>query len=934
MGIRIVTCVVVFFSLLIPFLPVSARNTSETDLWNKPVKYIRIESDASISAEYIFQAISIRENDPLTPDALRNSLKKLNLLRRFQSISVFGEPFQDGCALIFKVEPAWMIQNVKFKGGAISALFSYGLGGKFSPKTLQRQIQVFRGDIYSKDKGQAAIEALKDFYFNNGYAESTVSLDPIFHDSDATVDLVFTVNQGRPTSIRDVQFTGHTSYHDDILLKQTGLSKKKMFSRKRLNSAREKLEKFYRRQGYLNVQVFRPEIQFDRDSNSALVRFKITENDPIHIRVQADVRSWNLLWKFYALEKRPDLYLELLGIEESGKLDSDRFREGVKHLERRYWNKGYLNADIRLSEFPNESGRTVYSYKIEENEPVTVDTIIVAGNESFSIADFLSNEIIQTQTGKRYNHDSFMADADSLREWYLTHGFHKSRITAEYTISPEDTTVTLYFLIEEGPRFFWDTISIDGNSAFSDAHLLELLQLASGTPFDSTAVNTGIDLLTDYYLSHGYPDVSISWVITQAESTTPSLEITIDEGVQAVIDAVIIRGYEKTLRSVIDRSLPVLVGQPFYYKTLLDSERQLIRTNLFRSVEISNPPWESSQPGRTLLIDVKEQPFIFLEGGPGYNSDRGFNGYLSLYTTNLGGSNRYLGISGLLSEKDYKGNIIFREPEFANLPVQLELRLLTEETTEKDYNLRRRGSRATWSYSMTPLFRMLLMYRFDSDEPYDIGLQADIPEEFRHSVKIGSLSPGFLYDSRDDPQSPRTGSLFSAKVEFARTMYSSEVHFTKITTETTHFFDLSRYGVFGASVRMGWAYDLPYQEEFRLGGIKSIRGWDFDAIRKHSGTGGDSIISSDNRDIDVSVLANIEYRYPIAWGLQGVVFFDTGNVFDDYKDVSFSNLKGTLGLGIRFMTPVGPVGVDYGYNILKTSSDPSSRWSFVIGHTF
>lgn len=934
MGIRIVMYYVVFLCLLIPFLPVSARNPPEPDLWNKPVKYIRIESDASISTDYIFQAIPIRENDPLTPDAVRDCLKKLNLLKRFQSISVWGEPFQDGCALIFTVEPAWMVQNVKFKGGAISALFSYGLGGKFSPKTLQRQIQVFRGDIYSKDKGQAAIEALKDFYFNNGYAESSVSLHPRFHDSDATVDLVFMVNQGQPTIIRDILFTGNTAFDNAILLKQTGLSPQKTFSRKRLNNAREKLEKFYQRQGYMNAQVFRAEIQFDRDSNSAIVRFKITENDPIQIRVQADVRSWNVLWKFYALEKRPDLYLELLGIEETGKLDRNRFREGLRNLERRYWNRGYLNADVQMTESPDESGRIVYSYTIDENEPVIVDRIAVAGNESFTLDDFITNSIIQTQTGKRYNHDSFIADADGLREWYLTHGFHKVRIAAEYTISPADKTVTLVFMIEEGPRFFWDTISIDGNSAFSDAHLLDLLQLSPGIPFDSTAVTTGIDLLTDHYLSHGYPDIVINWDITHTESTTPSLQITIDEGVRAVIDAVIIRGYEKTLRSVIDRSLPELEGQPYYYKTILDTERQLIRTNLFRTVEISNPLWESSQPGRTLLIDLKEQPFIFLEGGPGYNSDRGFNGYISLYTTNLAGSNRYLGISGLLSEKDYKGNIIFREPEFANLPVQLELRLLTEETAEKDYSLRRRGSRATWSYNMTHFLRTLLIYRFDSDEPYNIGSEAEIPEEFRNSVKIGSLSPGFLFDSRDDPQSPRSGSLFSAKVEFARTMYSSEVHFTKITTETTHFFNLSRYGVLGASVRLGWAYDLPYQEEFRLGGIKSIRGWDFDAIRKHSGESRDTIITSDRRDIDVSLLANIEYRYPIAWGLQGVFFFDTGNVFDDYDEVSFSNLKGTLGLGIRFMTPVGPVGVDYGYNILKTSSDPSSRWSFVIGHTF
>ncbi len=174
------------------------------------------------------------------------------------------------------------------------------------------------------------------------------------------------------------------------------------------------------------------------------------------------------------------------------------------------------------------------------------------------------------------------------------------------------------------------------------------------------------------------------------------------------------------------------------------------------------------------------------------------NGYLSLYTTNLGGSNRYLGISGSLSEKDHKSNIIFREPEFANLPVQLELRLLTEQTTESDYRLVRRGTRATWSYRVRESLRLLLVYRFDNDEPYDISPEAEIPDDYRNSVKIGSLSPGFLYDSRDDPRAPQSGSLFSTKFEFARTMYSSEVQFTKISAEATHFIGLQKNGVLGS----------------------------------------------------------------------------------------------------------------------------------------
>ncbi|MGB3976144.1 MAG: POTRA domain-containing protein [bacterium] len=932
MGIRIVTRLWRYILLLILFHMPTGNVHSSADLWYKPVKYIRIESDTRISSEYVLQAVTIKENDPLTPEAVRESLRNINLLNRFYAASVWGEPFLDGCALIFNLKQAWVIEKINFKSGAVSSLFSYGLIGKFSPKTLQRQISLFQGDIFSPEKGLAAINALKDFYLNNGYADCSISLHPHYHDG--FVDLVFTINQGHPTRIREIVFSDNLSVSRETLLKQTGLSNRKTYSRKRLNNAREKLEKFYRRRGYLNAQVFRPEIQLESETNEVTIRFKIMEYDQIHLKMKAETETWNLLWKLYSLERRPDQFLKTLGLEGNDRLDRNRFEEAARNLQRRYWNKGFLNADVRLEEIQNEFGKTVYSFEITKNDPVLVDQILIAGNPHFSTDEILSNKIIQTRTGKRYKHDSFMADAEELQEWYIEHGFHKARVTTEQTICSEKTSVSLHLLVDEGPQYFWNAFIFEGNSSFPDTDLLKLLQLSSGNPFVFTAIEPGINRILDHYLSNGYTDVTIEWSIVDLDATKPSLKIVIEEGIQSTINTVIVKGYNKTLRSVIDRNLPKLVGRPLYYKTLLETERQLIRTNLFRSAEVSTPPWESYQPKRTLLIDLKEQPFIFLEGGPGYNSDRGFNGYLSLFTTNLGGSNRYLGLSGLLSEKEYKGNIVFREPEFANLPVQLELRLLAEKSQEKNFNLFRRGSRATWSYSLTRFLRALLIYRFDYDEPYDIGQDAELPEEYRNSVKIGSLAPGFLFDSRNDPQSPRSGSLLSAKIEYARKMYSSEVHFTKLTTETTHFFDLSRFGVLGTSVRLGWAYGLPYQEEFRLGGIKSIRGWDFDTIRKSSMTTPGDIINITRRDIDVSILANIEYRYPLVWGFEGVLFYDTGNVFDDYKDMSFSRLKSTIGLGTRFMTPVGPVGIDYGYNILRDKDDPSYRWSFVIGHTF
>ena len=126
--------------LLIPFQMASGNIHLDKALWHKPVKYIRIESDTQVPSDYILQAISIKENDPLTPEAIRESLRNLNLLNRFYAASVWAEPFLDGCALIFKLKQAWIIEKIKFKSGAVSSLFSYGWIGKIGRASWRERV--------------------------------------------------------------------------------------------------------------------------------------------------------------------------------------------------------------------------------------------------------------------------------------------------------------------------------------------------------------------------------------------------------------------------------------------------------------------------------------------------------------------------------------------------------------------------------------------------------------------------------------------------------------------------------------------------------------------------------------------------------------------------------------------------------------------------
>jgi outer membrane protein insertion porin family len=932
---KIVWISIVFFVwqhwLLIP----GSAATAEDVPWGKHIRYIRIESDYPISEASILRILTVHEGDTLTAPAIRSCLQNIATLQKFSQVDVSAKEFDDGIALVFKLNPEWTVRKIKFKGKQTGFLFAYGFGSKLTKKEITRACQIRENETFSEQKLQESISNLKRLYLSYGYGLCDIQPVVIEHVDTKEVTITFHVHKRTPTLIRQITFNGNKAFSVNTLRKHIKHRPGRRFLENNLENDVSKLRDFYLKKGYLKVRIRHPGYVYDAEENVVDLSFTIQEEDQIKLFLQSPKHWWNLSWWIYRLERKPHTILEVLGLSDTDQIDSDLLDQSAEHLNAIYKKHGYAFSDCRLIIDPDNDTVSQYRFELTEHTKVKTNSITFSGHTTFP-EETLRNYILSAE-GKVYQDIEFMKDCKAIELFYQNQGFPDVIIQG---LAPDldtgKTDVNLLIKITEGQQHLIKSIGFTGNSKFNRDELIQLSSLKETTPYSDERLKSGINKIVSEYKKQGYANVKIdSRVDVESKSKYRNILLTIYEGYEVTFGKIIVRGARKTKRSVIDRNLLDVEGKPFNLETMQAIQKKLTQTGLFSSVRSQTLPFQQNEPTRNVIVNLKERPSLYLEAGPGFNTDSGLNGYLNFYTTNLFGTNRYLGSSIFISEESEKSQVIYREPEFSGYPIQWEIRIFRRLTQEDGYELFRYGGRSNWTYRFNSKARALLEYRLEEDQPRNIEPGTSIPLDYRNSVRIGSLSPALLFDSRTDPRNPDKGSLFSLKVEFARPVYDSEVDFTKTIFEGFHFIPVHKDHVLGLALRCGWGRDLPFQERFKLGGIKTIRGWGYEDI---DGTVSPGLVQEGDEITGIGgntfIVGNLEWRAPLIWGLMGVVFLDTGNVWESSSDISFDELKTSVGLGIRFMTPIGPVGVDYAVNINRDDDDPKTRWSVIIGHTF
>ncbi|MGE5218511.1 MAG: outer membrane protein assembly factor BamA [Chloroflexota bacterium] len=684
-----------------------------------------------------------------------------------------------------------------------------------------------------------------------------------------------------------------------------------------------------------------------------------------------------------------------LGISPRTILDRSKVAEGVEKVRKLYNEQGYVNAAVDYSVSVESNNQAVVTLDIVEGGRLLIKKVSFEGNKAFPDSELkdqiaTKEEWIFSFITHRgvLDRDMLTNDVAILSNFYNDHGYVDHKIDDPVVLRARDG-LEVVFRIHEGAQYRVGKVEIGGDLIEDGKQLLKSVKLTTGQIFRGSRLREDVTSLSEMYSNKGFAFVQVD-PITNVHSTQKTVDVAlvITKGPPVYFNRVLIAGNTKTRDKVVRRELLANEQELFSGNKITQSRNALQRTGYFEDVQITTK--KTSQPDTVdMLVDVKEGPTGTFQVGAGFSSGDGFLFNANVAEKNLMGRGQALSGSFSLGSKRQDFILSADDPYFRDTRTSLGIEAYNTKREYTDFDERKIGFGVNTSYPLK-YFRMPFFGAAPGDtrgsdllagnEPMTIwdymrgGVSYDLTRENISGVDASSapdsikseegisltsaVTPGITYDSRDHFFAPTEGtkSAFSVKMaglggdsRFIKSDLSARWHYPLLKDPNwggAYVLALGGslgYGI-GLAKRNDGQKDLPLFERYFLGGINSIRGFTERSIGPRVPSGCRPVDSTDpNGPKDCSgtdvvggekaVVMNTELLFPIMeqYGIRGVAFFDIGDAFGGSQKFSFNDMRRSVGAGVRWMSPFGPLRVELGVPLHKLPHDETSVLGFSLG---
>jgi outer membrane protein insertion porin family len=645
--------------------------------------------------------------------------------------------------------------------------------------------------------------------------------------------------------------------------------------------------------------------------------------------------------------------LKEVGISEGRPFDKALADKAEQELKRQYITRSLYGAEVVTTVTPVERNRVKLTFTVTEGGPSKIKEIRITGNQNFS-EDTLKDQFNLDVGGwlswytksDRYSRTKLNADLESLRSYYLSRGFLEFRIdSTQVAISPDKQDISIAINVTEGERFVVSGVKLEGNYLGKEDEFKALVKIGLGQPFNAETVAETNKAFTDYFGKFGFAFARVD-ARPEIDRLTNRVNFVLiaEPSRRAYVRRINVAGNYRTRDEVVRREFRQLESAWYDGDKIKLSRDRVDRLGFFTEVNIDTQEVPATTDQVDLTVNVVEKPTGSVSLGAGFSSTEKVALSFGIRQENAFGSGNYLATE--INTSKYNRTIVVSttDPYFTPEGISRTIDVFHRTTRPYlgDLNAYSLVSSGAGMRFGVPFSEIDTVYFGVNLEQTSIRPGNNLPnayveymQQFGYTSTSLPFTIGWSRDGRDSALVPTRGILQRFNSDLSA---SGDARYVRTNYQIQQYTPLTKKYTLALNADLGWGQGLsnrpyPLFKNYFVGGLGSVRGFQQSTLGPSDST--NSLFLGGPKKIVMN--AELMAPFPGAGNdrtLRLFAFTDVGRAFGENEKINLSELRSSIGVGLSWISPMGPLRFSYALPMKRQVTDKIQRLQFQIGTSF
>ena len=641
-----------------------------------------------------------------------------------------------------------------------------------------------------------------------------------------------------------------------------------------------------------------------------------------------------------------------IGLTDGRPYDKALTDRAEQELKRQYINKSFYAAEVVTTVTPIERNRVNLTFTITEGETARIKDIRIVGNKAFSESTLKG--LFDQDTGgwlswytksDRYARPKLNADLETLRSYYLQRGYLEFRVdSTQVAISPDKQDISITVNVTEGERFIVSGVKLEGNFLEREDEFKSLVTIRPGEPYNADQVAETTKAFAEHFGNFGFAFARIEAVPEiDREHNRVALVLQADPVRRAYVRRIQVAGNNRTRDEVIRREFRQFEASWYDGEKIRLSRDRVDRLGFFTEVSVETQEVPGAPDRVDLVVNVAEKPTGSLQLGAGFSSAEKLSFSFAIKQENIFGSGNYLGVD--VNTSKFKRTLVFSttDPYFTQDGISrtLDAYYRTDKPYDDqggNYELVTTGAGIRFGVPFTETDTVFFGGNLEATR---IKSGTNIPAAYlAYADRYGRsntgvpLTIGWSRDGRDSALAPNSGVYQRLNTDWS---IAGDARYVRANYQYQQYIPLNKKFTLAFNGELGWGKGMngrpfPFFKNFYSGGLGSVRGFD-------QGTLGPRDVTGASLGGPKKITFNTELMVPFPGAgndrtLRLFTFLDVGNVYGDGEKIRMNEMRASVGLGLSWISPLGPLRLAWANPVRKFPGDRIQRLQFQIGTSF